>query len=65
LKSTFEWFDPDVDVSEDEQNRFSIVWEYTPIQFLQARIGYRDSNGIPQNTAQNRDLLFAELHLFF
>jgi hypothetical protein len=65
LKTSFEWFDPDVDVSEDEQNRFSIVWEYTPIQFLQARIGYRDYNGIPQNAAQNRDQLFAELHLFY
>jgi hypothetical protein len=65
LRSTFEWFDPDVDISEDEQNRFSVVWEYTPIQFLQARLGYRDFNGIPQSPAQNRELLFAELHLFF
>jgi hypothetical protein len=65
LKSTVEWFDPDVDVSEDEQNRFSILWEYTPVQFLQARFGYRDFSGIPQNPAQNREQLFAELHLFF
>ena len=28
LKATMEWYDPDSDVSEDEQNRLSIVWEY-------------------------------------
>lgn len=65
LKLTFEWFDPDDDVSEDEQNRISAVWEYSPIQFLQARIGYRSFDGIPQNPAQNREQMFAELHVFF
>lgn len=65
LKATFEWYDPDDDVSEDEQNRLSLVWEYTPFQFLQARFGYRDYRGIPQNPAQNRDQLFAELHVMF
>ena len=65
LRASFEWFDPDDDVSDDEQNRFSIVWEYSPIQFLQTRIGYRDYNGIPQNPGQNREQLFAELHVFF
>lgn len=65
LRVSFEWFDPDDDVSEDEQNRFSIVWEYTPMQFLQARFGYRDYSGIPQNPAQNREQLFAKLHVFF
>jgi len=65
LRTSFEWFDPDDDVSEDEQNRFSIVWEYTPIQFLQARFGYRDYSGIPQNPAQNREQLFVEMHVFF
>lgn len=65
LRASFEWFDPDDEVSEDGQNRFSIVWEYTPIQFLQARFGYRDYSGIPQNPAQNREQFFAELHIFF
>lgn len=65
LKVTFEWFDPDDDVSEDEQNRLSVVWEYSPFQFLQTRIGYRDFNGIPQNPAQNREQAFAELHVMF
>lgn len=65
LKLSVEWFDPDDEVSEDEQNRLSIVWEYSPFQFLQTRIGYRVYDGIPQNPAQNREQLFAELHLPF
>lgn len=65
LKLTFEYFDPDGDVSEDEQNRFSVVWEYFPIQFVQIRLGYRKYNGIPQNPAQKREQLFLELHLPF
>lgn len=65
LKVTFEWFDPDDDVSNDEQNRASLVWEYSPIQFLQARLGYRKRNGIPQNPAQNVEQAFAEIHLYF
>ncbi len=65
LKVTLEWFDPDDDVSEDEQNRISLVWEYSPFQFLQARIGYRDYSGIPQNPGQNREQAFAELHVLF
>ena len=65
LKVSFEWFDPDDDVSNDERNRSSIVWEYSPIQFLQTRFGYRVYNGIPQNAAQNREQLFVELHVYF
>lgn len=65
LKATFEWYDPDDNVSEDQQNRFSVVWEYTPFQFLQARLGYRNYSGIPQNPGQNREQLFAEMHIAF
>lgn len=65
LKLGFEWFDPDDDVAEDEQNRISLVWEYNPMQFVQARIGYRNYSGIPQNPVQNREQLFAEVHLGF
>ncbi len=65
LKATFEWYDPDDDVSEDEQNRISLVWEYSPIQFVQARFGLRDYGGIPQNPGQNREQLFAEVHIAF
>ena len=65
IKLTYEHFDPDDDVAEDEQNRFSLLWEYFPIQFVQTRLGYRIYDGIPQNPAQNRDQYFAELHLPF
>ncbi len=65
FKLTYEWFDPDDAVDEDERNRLSVVWEYTPFQFLQARLGYRNYTGIPQNPVQNREQLFAELHVFF
>lgn len=65
LKVTFEWYDPDNNVSNDEQNRASLVWEYSPIQLVQLRIGYRDNSGIPQNPGQNREQLFAELHVAF
>ncbi len=65
LKVTFEFFDPDSSVSEDEQNRLSLVWEYFPLQFFQTRLGYRRYRGIPQNPAQNREQLFLELHIPF
>ena len=65
LKVTYEWFDPDDDLSEDERTRMSLVWEYSPMQFVQTRVGYRNYDGIPQNPAQNRDQVFAELHVFF
>lgn len=65
LKLTVEALDPDTDVSEDEQNRFSLVWEYTPLPYVQLRIGARLYDGIPQNDLQNRKTAFAELHAFF
>jgi len=65
LKLTAEWFDPDRDVDNDEQTRWSAVYEYSPIQFLQLRGGARFYDGIPQNDLQNRTLYFLELHGFF
>lgn len=65
LKLTAEWFDPDRDIDEDDQARYSLVYEYAPIQFLQLRAGARYNDGIPQNDLQNRRTLFLELHGFF
>ncbi|MEP7311708.1 MAG: hypothetical protein ABI859_03955 [Pseudomonadota bacterium] len=65
LKLSLEGFDPDTDVSEDEQNRVSLVWEYAPLPYVQLRIGARIYDGIPQNDLQNRKTAFAELHAFF
>jgi hypothetical protein len=65
LKLTGEWFDPDRKVANDQQTRWSAVYEYSPIQFLQLRGGARFYNGIPQNDLQNRTFYFVELHGFF
>jgi hypothetical protein len=65
LKITGEYFDPDRDVDNDYQDRWSIVWEYTPFQFLQLRVGGRNYDGIPQNDGQNRRLVFAQINGYF
>ena len=65
LKLTYEFFDPDDDVSEDEQTRWSGVWNFFPFQFTETRLGIRLYDGIPQDNKQNRDEFFAELHLYF
>ena len=65
LKVTTEWYDPDRAVAQDQQTRYSLVYEYTPIPFLQLRGGFRYYSGIPQNTAQNHRLVLVELHGYF
>jgi hypothetical protein len=65
LKLTAEYFDPDRDLDEDEQTRYSLVWEYTPLQFVQFRVGARLYDGIPQNDLQNRRAFFAQLNGYF
>ncbi|HXB00639.1 MAG TPA: hypothetical protein VNW05_08940 [Steroidobacteraceae bacterium] len=65
LKVTAEWYDPDRSVAENEQNRYSIIYEYTPIPFLQLRGGYRRYIGIPQSNTQNQRQVLAELHGYF
>jgi hypothetical protein len=65
LKLTAEWYDPDRSVHENEQTRYSIIYEYTPIPFLQLRAGYRRYIGIPQSDPQNQRMILAELHGFF
>jgi hypothetical protein len=41
------------------------VYEVTPVEFLQLRLGARVYDGIPQNDAQNRREYFLQLHGFF
>jgi hypothetical protein len=65
LKLTYEWLDPNTNVSEDQRERYSAVYEYSPIQFTQFRLGARKSNGIPQNNAQNATEIFLQWHAFF
>jgi hypothetical protein len=65
LKISYDYLDPNNGISEDHQVRYSVVWEHSPFQFFQARVGYRLYDGIPQVDAQNRELFFVELHGFF
>jgi hypothetical protein len=65
LKVGYEFLEPDRDRDEDQQERYSLVWEYSPVQFVQSRVGVRMYNGIPNITVSNRDELFAELHVYF
>lgn len=65
LKLTGEYFDPDADVAENQRTRHSLWWEYTPMPFLQLRLGGRWSDGIPQNPLQNQRQALVELHAFF
>jgi len=65
LKFGYEFLEPDRDRGEDQQERYSFVWEYSPLQFVQSRLGVRRYNGIPNFPVSNRDELFAELHVYF
>ncbi len=65
LKFSYDVLDPDDRVSGDRQVRYSLLWEYSPMQFLQARLGIRSYDGVPAIAIQNRDIFFAELHGFF
>jgi hypothetical protein len=64
LKFTHEFLDPNRSVSNNGQTRYSIVYEMTPIQYLQIRTGLRYSDGIPQAPAQHLKVGFIELHAF-
>lgn len=64
LKLTGEYFDPDRTIAEDQKTRWSVVYELTPLPFVQLRAGFRQYDGIPQNNLDNRRLLFVELHGF-
>jgi hypothetical protein len=65
LKITSEFFKPDRGVSNNDQTRWSAVYEWTPIQFVQLRGGVRYQDGIPQIDTQHTKLYFVELHGFF
>jgi hypothetical protein len=65
LKLTYEYLDPNRDVKEDQRERYSAVYEYSPFQFTQFRFAVRKNNGIPQNNAQNSTETFLQWHAFF
>jgi hypothetical protein len=65
LKLTHEYLDPNRSVSNNGQTRYSIVYEMTPIQYVQIRTGFRYGDGIPQNPVEHLKVGFVELHGFF
>ncbi len=65
LKITAEVHDPSDAIGGDDRYRYSVVWEHSPVQFVQARVGLRSYDGLPTDAASNRDEVFAELHAFF
>jgi hypothetical protein len=65
LKITDEFLNPDRGVPNGEETRWSLVYEFTPIQFAQIRAGFRWNDGIPQDDAEHARLYFLELHGYF
>jgi hypothetical protein len=65
LKFTYDYTDPSDRTGEDELERYSLLWEYSPVQLLQTRIGIRSYNGVPAQPATNRRELFVEAHVYF
>lgn len=65
LKVTAEYFDPDRSISNNGQTRWSVIYEYSPIQFVQLRGGVRYYDGIPQIDSQHTRIYFVQLHGFF
>jgi hypothetical protein len=65
LKLTAEYEDPNRSVANNLQTRYSVVYEYTPLPFLQFRAGFRRYFGIPQSPTENQRLLFLELHAYY
>jgi hypothetical protein len=64
VKVTTEFHDPDRSLAHDQKARYSVVYEWTPVPFVQLRAGFRRHAGIPQNDLDNRHVLFFELHGF-
>ena len=65
LKLTSEYFDPDINVSEDQETRYSFVAEYAPVSNLQLRAGVRIADSIPQRPQRSSDKIFIQTHLYF
>ena len=64
VKFSYEWHDPNVDIFENANERYSLVYEPFLTQFTQVRVGVRENDGIPQDPSENITSYFLELHLF-
>lgn len=65
VKLSYEYHDPDEDIYENANERYSLVYEPFLNQFVQIRAGVRDNSGIPQDPSLNTTSQFLELHLYF
>ncbi|MEW6775865.1 MAG: hypothetical protein AB1405_06205 [Bdellovibrionota bacterium] len=64
FKTVYEYFDPDLDFSEDQQIRWTFLLESFLIQSLQARLGGRIADAPPQLPAERAEEIFVEIHVF-
>jgi hypothetical protein len=64
LKLTAESFDPDRGLARDRQTRLSLVWEYTPLPFVQLRAGIRNHDDVQEVPLFNQRSVFLQLHGF-
>ncbi len=62
LKVTVERYDPDRNAARDQQSRWSMVWEYTPLPFLQLRTGVRNYDDMQEIAFLNQRIAFVQLH---
>lgn len=65
LKATVESIRQHSDLDVDDQERYSLVYEYFPMQFLALRGGLRIYDGAAGDDFQNRHFGFIELHGYF
>lgn len=65
LKAAYEYYDPDVDIEENQRDRIIIGIEPFLAPFIQAALFYRFNQSIPQNRAQNADELTFRFHIYF
>jgi len=65
LKLTAEYFDANDSISDNEQTRLSLVWEYTPLPFLQLRVGLRNYDDVGEVPFNNQRIAFVQLHGYF
>ncbi len=65
LKLTFKPLDPDRGVPGNGRSRWSLVYELTPVQFMQIRAGVRDCEGPRGLAAENQSLAFVQLRVSF
>lgn len=65
VKAAYEYFDPDLDINENQRDRILIGVEPFIVPFLQLGVYYRFNQSIPQNKLQNADELTFRLHIYF